>query len=317
MATSRRKKPVEEKTYKCFNCGLETSKSLRQTFKVTKSDLFKFNDYQLPICINCLVAYYEQVSKDFGHNPYLACERICQLYDLFYDDEIVKSAVEAKSELSLIEVYISTMRKMPYNRYGSTYRDTIRRRNEIGVKDISITEDEDKIVITQPKKKRQDYVTDDIRDFWGRAYSEDLDLLLLQDHYNDLEKLAESCGYDLNTDLGKKLKVKRLCEINLRMQKEIIGDGKSISQLSSEYNKLFKEAGLDQGAELDLNNAAFGTWLRDIEMYTPAEVYNDPNMYKDFFGGDEYMERNIERPMRNLFTGSREKDPEFSVTDEA
>lgn len=316
MPTTRRRKPVvEEKAQKCFCCGLETSKSLKNTFKKTRSELFRFNDQYMPICKNCLVAWYEQISRDVGHNPYAACERICQQYDLYYDEDIVKFAVEAKSELSIIEVQMSKMTQSPYQNRGSTYRDTIRRRNEIGVKDIIIDEDEDKIVIKQPKKKRQDFVTEEMRSFWGRAYEDEKDILMLNDHQNDLSRLAESCGYNLETDLAKQMKLKRLCEINLRMQKEIIGDGKSISQLSSEYNKLFKETGLDQEAELDLNNAAFGTWLRDIEMHTPADIWNDPNMYKDFFGGQEYMERFIERPMRNLFTGSKEVDAEYNVNE--
>lgn len=149
-----------------------------------------------------------------------------------------------------------------------------------------------------------------MRELWGRAYEDEKDILMLQDHFNDLNRIAESCGYNLEADLSRQLKIKRLCEINLRMQKEIIGDGKSISQLSSEYNKLFKEAGLDQENELDMNSASFGQWLRDITMYTPADIYDDPTMYRDFFGGDEYIERHIERPMKNLFTGSKVKDYE-------
>lgn len=318
MAVSRKRKVVEEKTYKCMCCGLETNKSIKQTFRVSRSPLYQFNDYYLPICRNCMVSQYEQISRDVGHNPYAALERACQLWDYYYDEDAVKAAVEANSDASLIDRYLAKIALVHYQQRGQTYRDTMRRRNEYGAKNIVIEETNDEIVIkqTKPKAKRQDFVTSEMSEFWGRAYQDEQDVLQLQDHYDDLLKIAESCGYNLETDLARQLKLKRLCEINLRMQKEIIGDGKGISQLSSEYNKLFKEAGLDQEGELDIDNAAFGTWLRDIEMHTPAEIYNDPQMYRDFFGGEEYMERFVERPMKNLFTGSKDKDAEFSIPDE-
>lgn len=326
MATQRGRRtvvkepdPTIPKVQKCVCCGVEVKKSIPQTFRKSRSMLFKYNNGYLPICRNCLVAYYEQTNMELGFNPYASIERICQLCDWYYDQDIVKAAIEEDKDQSLIETYYSKATQVQFTKRGSTYRDTIRRKNENGMKDVVIEEDDETETITVKqtrKKNSQNFVSQEMKQFWGRAYEEPLDLLMLQDHYDDLARIAEVNGYDLETDYSRQIKTKRLCELNLRIQHEITGDGKNISQLSAEYNKLFKECGFDQNNELDLTNASFGQWLKDITMLAPADVYKDPNLYKDFFGGEEYIKRFVERPMKNLFTGSKEMDAEYSIGEE-
>ena len=58
-----------------------------------------------------------------------------------------------------------------------------------------------------------------------------------------------------------------------------------------------------------------GEMIRDIEEFCPAEYYKDKKLYADFDHLKEYIERFMTRPLRNLLTGSKELDKEFSLSD--
>lgn len=60
----------------------------------------------------------------------------------------------------------------------------------------------------------------------------------------------------------------------------------------------------------------YGMWIRDIERYRPAEYFKDKKLYSDYDGIKDYFDRFVLRPMKNLLTGSRDFDKEFSVEDE-
>ena len=58
-----------------------------------------------------------------------------------------------------------------------------------------------------------------------------------------------------------------------------------------------------------------GELIREIEEVCPAEYYKDKKLYADFDHLKEYIERFMTRPLRNLLTGSKELDKEFSLSD--
>ena len=60
----------------------------------------------------------------------------------------------------------------------------------------------------------------------------------------------------------------------------------------------------------------FGVWLKDIEQYRPAEYFEDKKLYEDYDGIMEYFNKFVLRPMRNLLTGSRDFDKEFSLEED-
>ena len=51
-----------------------------------------------------------------------------------------------------------------------------------------------------------------------------------------------------------------------------------------------------------------------IEKCTPADLYLRPKLFKDMDSAGEYYKRFVTRPFKNFFTGSRDQDPEFSVS---
>ena len=55
--------------------------------------------------------------------------------------------------------------------------------------------------------------------------------------------------------------------------------------------------------------------IRTIEQYTPAEYYADKTLFKDADGIGEYFDRFIKRPLKNIFSGTKEMDLEYRVRD--
>ena len=68
-------------------------------------------------------------------------------------------------------------------------------------------------------------------------------------------------------------------------------------------------------AEAEKQLSPLGEMIRDIEEFCPAEYYKDKKLYADFDHLKEYIERFMTRPLRNLLTGSKELDKEFSLSD--
>jgi hypothetical protein len=60
----------------------------------------------------------------------------------------------------------------------------------------------------------------------------------------------------------------------------------------------------------------YGAWVRDIEKYRPAEYFEDKKIYFDFDKIGEYFQRFTLRPLKNLLTGSRDFDKEFSIEED-
>ena len=91
--------------------------------------------------------------------------------------------------------------------------------------------------------------------------------------------------------------------------------GKDIGSLSNSYKATFESAGLKTEVA-DTSNDTLGTWIMEIEKYSPAEYYKDKSRYHDFFGIVDYIERFMYRPLRNLIFGTKEKEQEYWVSDE-
>ena len=96
------------------------------------------------------------------------------------------------------------------------------------------------------------------------------------------------------------------------------GDAKEYSTLVEQYSKTFKQAGLRTIEEKD-NSAdeCLGVTLATISQYTPEEYYKDKGLYKDFDKIGEYFTRFVKRPLKNLMTGSTDRDEEYYVKDKS
>ena len=96
------------------------------------------------------------------------------------------------------------------------------------------------------------------------------------------------------------------------------GDSDKYIKLTDQYSKTFTKAGLSTIQEIDNSaNECLGVTLATISQYTPEEYYKDKELYKDYDKIGEYFDRFVKRPLRNLMTGTTDRDTEYFVKDNA
>ena len=284
--------------YKCSCCG-KGYNAQKSNFHKTNSTLFQSNDGYLPWCCECEDKLLIQLTALFSGNEEHAIEFYCQLSDWVYDFEVLKQAREISSDRSRISHYSA---KKNLNVGGrKTFIDSLKfaylNRNNKTIETIEDIDDCLEYKLT-PKMIK----------FWGVNYEAQI-YQTLQGYYDELLKLCET-----KPDIKKQKMMKNLCLLEYQMQSNIQA-GKDIGTLSNSYKTMFEASGL-KNEEVDTNKDSYGTWIAMIEKYTPADYYKDKKKYKDFFGIGEYIERFMFRPLKNLLTGSKEKEKEFWINDD-
>ena len=287
----------EPNLYKCCYCG-QTYTKLDTNFPASQSELYSGLDYHLPVCRKCLDDLFEHYTVVYGGDEDLAIRRICEKFDIYFNQSLLNASRKITKNRSRIHTYISRANLQQYK--DKTYDTTLDEERSDDNKTIESIEDiED---VTEYK------ITPKMIKFWGLDYKPQ-EYQTLQGYYDELLKLSET-----KPDIKKQKMMKNLCLIEYQMQSNI-QSGKDIGTLSNSYKSMFEASGL-KNDEVDVNKDSYGTWLAMIEKYTPADYYKDKTKYKDFFGIGEYIERFMFRPLKNLLTGSKEKEKEFWINDD-
>ncbi len=149
---------------------------------------------------------------------------------------------------------------------------------------------------------------------FGEGFSE-REYDMLQTEYDSWKK-----EYGIPIDKRQDELYVTICYMKLNFQKSIQGDGNGIGALANSYRSVLEAATTEiedrkKKAEADQELPPIGMLYRDIEQHTPAEFYKDKHLYEDFDQLKEYFMRYMVRPLRNLLTGSKEKDGEFILSD--
>ena len=132
----------------------------------------------------------------------------------------------------------------------------------------------------------------------------------MQSHY---DMLISTCGD--RPDIAQQTYARQLAILDYQITKSAQGDAKSVSQLANSYNAILEKSGFNKISG-SAEGAGLGSWVRDIEQYTPAEYFKDKKIYEDEDKLGDYINRFIVRPFANLFrAGKPIMDEEFSITD--
>ena len=104
----------------CSCCGKEYEQQLGNFFN-SDSPIYAGNKGFFRICKTCTEKLYSQYVQQFG-NSYKAMERMCQIFDIYYDVVAFEKVLEKNTE-NVMAAYIKKMQLFQYN--GKTYSDTI------------------------------------------------------------------------------------------------------------------------------------------------------------------------------------------------
>ena len=287
--------------YKCSCCG-KGYNSLKSNFQKSSSPLFQAKYGYLPWCKNCTDSYLVLLNALYCNNEEHAIEHFCQQVDWVYDIEPLKCAREISSDRSRISSYAA---KKNLNCGGrKTFIDSIKYNYE---------QKQHEVITSREQAKSEDYtITASAVDRWGVGFTEQ-DYKNLDEHYRMLKKVNP------NIDSNQEIFIKDLCNIHmLKIHALQNGDSKEYATLVEQYAKTFTKAGLKTIQETD-NSAdeCLGVTLATIAQYTPEEYYKDKELYKDFDKLGEYFERFVKRPLKNLMTGSTDRDFEYCVKEKS
>ena len=290
--------------FRCSCCGKGFT-SQDKNFQKTNDVLFQSNNGYLPWCKECTDTYTAQTTALYCNNEELAMKDFCQRAGWNYDINALVASMETYSghrSRSRISHYAA---KKNINCDGrKTWIDTLKHNQTLK---------EYEVITTREQTKDEDIkVKGSSVDRWGLGFNE-MDYKNLDDHYFMLKK------NNPNADNNQEIFIKSLCNINMLMVRALQdGDSDKYVKLTEQYSKTFTKAGLKTIQEVD-NSAdeCLGVTLATISQFTPEEYYKDRGLYKDFDKIGEYFTRFVKRPLKNLMTGSTDRDHEYYVKDKS
>ena len=271
---------TSDEEYRCTCCGHKYKKQERN-FNRSKSPIYRGNNGYLSICQRCIAELYEQYVKFY--DP----ERICQITDMYFDPDIwaasrkISESRDGKSR-NRISTYVS---RLNLNQVDgrTTYSDTLVRRWEADVENAaSVADVESNVDIP--------VATDVVRRFGTGFDAGDYDSMQYE-YKNWVDRYGEP--------------------IDKRQEELYI----SICYMKLNLQKLLQKGDTNIGAAANSYKSQIEAATTDIEEYCPAEYYKDKKLFADFDKLREYIDRFMTRPLRNLLTGSKELDKEFSLSD--
>lgn len=260
--------------------------------------MFAGDDKYFHVCNDCLDEMYSHYELVLGGRDQ-AIYRMCMKFDVYFSESIIKMIVAAKRTFeNPFKAYLSKMNlaQVP----GVSFDDTLDEESRIGitsVEEIDIANREGASI----KVKKVDF------ERWGPGYTPQ-EYQMLNTHFKTLTSAA--------TDLGTQESIIRtLCETHVMKerarQNEDVGKYKDLAKLYNEYYTLagFKKL---KGAD-EMTDQPLGVLVAVAEGIAPAEFYQDKDIFVDVDKFGDYWKRFIIRPFKNLLTGAREMDKEFSV----
>ena len=291
--------------YHCTACGKGYMRQ-KDNFNMSPSPYYEKNGGYLTICKKCLDKAFDYYKDEvFSGDQNKAMDLLCATINTCFDEVAWSNAKKhPQANRSKVSVYFSKLNLSQTK--GSSYADTVlyREANKI----------ENAKSIKSAEENKSGTSVETIRLF-GLGFSE-LDYEMLQFEYDDwVEK------YGQPEDKRQDELYKSLCYLKLQLQKSVQNGDAGIGALAKTYKEYINAATTEledrkQKKEDAVKLDPLGVWISNIEKYTPAEYYKDKSLYNDADGIGSYASRFIFRPLKNLLTGSKELDKEFSLSKE-
>lgn len=303
--------PEDEQEFVCICCG-KRYKRQKQNFLTSLSPLFAANNGRLPWCRHCIDTYFSQLIDYFSGNEAKAMERVCQIADWYYLDDIFAATGKRPTDTSRVTMYPSKMQLPQWKDgegvgHGRSYLDTLRDRASAVIQDY---DDFDEL-----QEQGETGITKRQLKTWGLGF-EEAEYKMLDEHYKSLKDVVDT------TDVMQDTLARDLCEIKIQ---QVRARNKNDADTYQKFVKLYQDtlktvniqARRTESDALNDDQACWGNFIRDVERYCPAEYYKDKSLYKDADSFKEYLERFVWRPVRNFMLGTRKMDEEFCIDEDA
>ena len=176
------------------------------------------------------------------------------------------------------------------------------------------------VIFTSKELNTEVQIPQDIITFWGSGVTPD-EVRFLQSEYVQFTK-----NYTTEDHAQVSL-LKQACYTLLELKNARSAQDptdKLVKGLQDIMKTLKVAPSAKDKDEGNVGSERFGEWIRDIELYEPAEwMKSDPrgDMYRDVANVEEYFENYIVRPLKNFITNSkdfniREEDSDMESLDD-
>lgn len=308
---ARRQEPLsltnaDKYPYRCTACGKGYVRQ-KDNFNMSPSPYYAGNDGYLHICKRCVDRAFDHYRDEvFDGDQDRAMEMLCSTINTCFDETAWANAKKhPQANRSKVSVYFSKLNLSQTK--GASYVDTIVHREANKIENATTIQD----IQNNPKMATSMNTVQ----LFGLGFS-DQEYETLQYEYDDwVEKYGEP------DDKRHDELYKSICYLKLQFQKAVQNGDQGIGTLAKTYKEYINAATTEledrrQKKEDSVKLDPLGTWIADIEKYTPAEYYKDKELFRDADGIGGYASRFIFRPLKNLLTGTKELDKEFSLSKE-
>lgn len=278
----------------CCKCGLKFSRR-KGYFPVSYAVLHKGLGY-IPVCKDCIDTMYNTYLAQCN-NAKDAVRQMCRKLDLYWNENVFEDVLKKNSTRTMMTQYIAKLSTIKYA--GKSYDDTLSDEGTLWNFNKAITaKDIDNMVDAKTDTANVNEENNEIKlatetpqeiiDFWGNGYSDEM--------YEELEKKKEYWVSRLPEgtviDIGTEAIIKQICFLEIDINRDRIA-GKSVDKNVNTLNTLLGSANLkptqQQKANNDssIENTPFGVWIQKWETKRPIPE-TDPEL-KDSDGLVKYI----------------------------
>ena len=273
----------------------EKSITKLRSINASDEDIHRF---EYPFLCSCCGRRFKKQATNFSYSWSPIYNGKAERFASAANETILNSVKKEDVNRSRIKTYIRQTNL--HQNAGKTYDTYLAEQSGDGIETF---EDAQNLALEGER------ITKAMFDRW-QGVSKD-DMIFLEEHYKMLKK------QNPNVDSNGEIFIRDLCTTKLLQTKAIkSNDIASYDRLTKLYRDTFVQAGLKTVQEEDKSNDnPLGVNAAIISQYTPEEFYKDKTLFKDFDGIEDYMERHVLRPLRNLVFNDSKRDPEFNVGD--
>lgn len=293
---------TQKRKYACIYCGNEYV----DTNYYNSYSKFYSNTGRIPYCKQCIERLYQYYLEKYTNDGCLtperkAVKRLCMILDVYFRDDVVKSAMkkvkDGTAETSLISQYMKIIQLYQYSRNKETYENTITQEEKDGMVAMPIS---DMSNISNSRNVDEDTIR-----FFGAGFN-DNDYEFLKREYDDWVARHE-CKTKAQEEVFKRLCFKQL-EILKATQR-----GEDTKDLDATFQKLLETAKLQpkqNAGDTTADNQTFGTLIDKWENTRPLPEIDEElkdvdkiGWYIDiFFRGHLSKMMGLKNGLSNLYT---------------
>lgn len=250
----------------CYRCGTPYSKK-KGYFSVCHGESYKGVGY-MHICKSCVEKIYNLYLAQCN-DPRLAVRQTCRKLDLYWSDAIYEPVIKKSTAKTVMVQYITKVNSITYA--GKSYDDTLLSEGIFWSFSPSFDNKSESQNDSESKKeKEEDQIPQEIVDFWGGGYSNDVYRFLDQRYKYYLSKLTNGT----NIDVGKEILLKQIPILEYDINR-CVAEGKTTDKQTNALNNVLDGLHLKpkQNKQDELNDAfastPMGVWIEKFEHHKP------------------------------------------------